>query len=1278
MVLEASDRNNISNILVPHPKSRRVYVSTLYVGLEEVWPNFDKLPAEITIDSDYSFIGKPRGDFQALIKSCDLFLAIYGFRSEGLDEQQEKEYEVALASAKPILAFVHSLYRPESNSRAVSDLLRSSTDDRRRVVRFDPSENLTEPVIREIQRFFRERDGKNADPGPRPGPVELSPYLKNLLLQERDLAEAVPANADHSERWTAQFNAVRTLARLLNERGQIEEAAKVYYELLERFPLERDKRQELEAERDKTIAGESLRGLRAQGSGEIPSETPEELRNLLNEDLERSKKLGDEKAIANSLLELGRLAQHQKRYDEAHMRFRESLEISRKVGDESRVATALIDLGRLARRQAKHDEALRFLREGLEINQKLGNELAEANSLRELGNLALDQKQFFNAHEFFDQSLEINKKLGDERAIASSFFFLGRLASTEQKTDEARRLFNESLHLYQKLDDPQGFAAVTQELRRLAEPDEEEEGKTQGETAKDVSFLGLGHVLEQADRLSKEIRHNRTGCPVMLISLFDDVEDRATHAFLRSFGITRKQLYDVAELQGPGSGTEGNYTKTVARALGMAGRYSAAADMVLGMARQITRNKKADEILPRYLFQALLDEKENRIWLDKLISADAVGWIANTLSTWDDETPITQSAVQAKMVQDRLFANPPTQRDSAAETDLLGFEEYAEALVQIIRRPETRAPLVVGVYGPWGSGKSTFMGLVKRKLDALGQPPATQRSRVGAFIERQLSRLRGLFRKGVRSLRVTTVNYDAWAYADAQKLWAGLVDKIAKELDAELTARDRIAYLINSQSRRLVAAVALGLIPVALFALGYSGRQLPEWLSSLISPIGNKPWLNVPGWITTGVWALYAYFLQRRPLTDKVASLAASFDSAPTAGLVSRIQDEFKTALQARIDPEKKPKSVDTLRTDIRQRVERNELKIVVFIDELDRCPLEKIVEILEAIKLFLAEDIFIVLLGVDTRVAAEAIRLHYKEVRNPNLPREYLEKIVQLPLRVPTAGKTNIETYLQSFMTLPEDEIQTERQDGTAKRPALPPVSDQPSLPSSAGMATQLTQDERPPDLSAKSGVVTRTLNADENQLTTAEARTPYDVSALGRLATLPQMPDTRTEFDAMTAIASEFLDSNPRRIKRLLNTYRYVKILGARLPGSQVQTAGWQRTMLYWLAFTMKWPSFMSETIEAAEQNDPENLTDDFLVGRLQDRNQRFQPKADDIKEYLPLTAKEVLELYQLAPNFLIENPGPDRKPESQAGKSVNGSEPTEPAGSINSVVERNGTSS
>jgi hypothetical protein len=683
-------------------------------------------------------------------------------------------------------------------------------------------------------------------------------------------------------------------------------------------------------------------------------------------------------------------------------------------------------------------------------------------------------------------------------------------------------------------------------------------------------------------------------------------------------------------------------------------------------AQRLASEKGAGEVHPRHLFAgALIADAEGSRWAESFLDAETAGWLKELAISWPEGEPVTRDAVNEHLVRAKKFTTPETHRDSAAEKDLLGFKEHAEALAEIIRKKETQAPLVIGVYGPWGSGKSTFMGLVKRRLDELNRAAAPAEG--GGPLARRWRRLRRHLGKGRRALKLTTVDYDAWAYVDAPKLWAGLVGKIAKELDAELTLRDRLAYLFERHSRRLLAAAVIGLIPFVLFLLGYLTRLTSNWLNAsglLDENQLRRAWAPTAlGGAASAAWAaLCAYLAQRRPVTRAVAALSASFDAAPAAGVISRIQDEFKSALRAKIEGEQGKPDASARWPGIRERIRNNELKIVVFIDELDRCPLERIVEILEAIKLFLAEDIFIVLLGVDTRVASEAIRLHYKEVQNPDLPREYLEKIVQLPLRVPSAERPEIEKYLKGFMNVPDEEVS----DAAAKEEGAQDVSraDEERRPPRGNGREPQAPAQTPPARAARGpelisrgpgGLRLRGGGLDapdpsKMRWRSEPAEPPRPAAPVG---VLPQLPDTRAEFAALSAIAENFLDSNPRRIKRLLNTYRYVKILAARLPGSEVHAASWQTRMLYWLAFTMRWPAFMEASVAAAlaELRKPEEERQQEgafllpLLGKPAPAPER--PAAELVEQHLPLDAGEIVAYYELAPNFLIENPGAAEAP-------------------------------
>ncbi|MDP8222119.1 MAG: SUMF1/EgtB/PvdO family nonheme iron enzyme [Candidatus Lernaella stagnicola] len=84
------------------------------------------------------------------------------------------------------------------------------------------------------------------------------------------------------------------------------------------------------------------------------------------------------------------------------------------------------------------------------------------------------------------------------------------------------------------------------------------------------------------------------------------------------------------------------------------------------------------------------------------------------------------------------------------------------------------------------------------------------------------------------------------------------------------------------------------------------------------------------------------------------------------------------------------------------------DLRIVVCIDDLDRCLPERAIELLEGIKVFLDLPGFYFIIGVDERVIRAGILVRYKDFafdeksEIPVNPREYLEKIIQIPIRLP------------------------------------------------------------------------------------------------------------------------------------------------------------------------------------------------------------------------------------------------------------------------------------
>jgi hypothetical protein len=70
--------------------------------------------------------------------------------------------------------------------------------------------------------------------------------------------------------------------------------------------------------------------------------------------------------------------------------------------------------------------------------------------------------------------------------------------------------------------------------------------------------------------------------------------------------------------------------------------------------------------------------------------------------------------------------------------------------------------------------------------------------------------------------------------------------------------------------------------------------------------------------------------------------------------------------------------------------------RIVLYIDDLDRCSPDQVVKVLQAIHLLLAFRLFVVVLGVDSRWLEASLKSHYDTLLEK--PADYLEKIIQVP----------------------------------------------------------------------------------------------------------------------------------------------------------------------------------------------------------------------------------------------------------------------------------------
>ncbi|MEZ5101662.1 MAG: P-loop NTPase fold protein [Thermoleophilia bacterium] len=188
--------------------------------------------------------------------------------------------------------------------------------------------------------------------------------------------------------------------------------------------------------------------------------------------------------------------------------------------------------------------------------------------------------------------------------------------------------------------------------------------------------------------------------------------------------------------------------------------------------------------------------------------------------------------------------------------------------------------------------------------------------------------------------------------------------------------------------------------------------------------------------------------------------------------------------------------------------------RIVLYIDDLDRCPAAKVVEVLQAVHLLLAFDLFVVVVAVDSRWLAEALLEHYPalvaegERRAQATPADYLEKIFQIPYWVRPLGDDQRRSLIRGLLA------------GNVAAPTGAPTDGEPHAAGEGAPRVGPEHDEVLARLLARDGALPSLAAA-------TLALAPEELAFLEELAPL--------------------LGATPRAVKRFANLYQLVSALPA-----------------------------------------------------------------------------------------------------------------------------------
>ena len=110
--------------------------------------------------------------------------------------------------------------------------------------------------------------------------------------------------------------------------------------------------------------------------------------------------------------------------------------------------------------------------------------------------------------------------------------------------------------------------------------------------------------------------------------------------------------------------------------------------------------------------------------------------------------------------------------------------------------------------------------------------------------------------------------------------------------------------------------------------------------------------------------------------------------------------------------------AIETLLRSRKGRFKFNDAaRLIIFIDDLDRCEESVIVQLLESIKLYLHSQRCVFILGIDPDAVLGALKRHWKE-RSEQSNAEYLEKLVQAQLEVPQPSTKLVRSLIEAQLS--------------------------------------------------------------------------------------------------------------------------------------------------------------------------------------------------------------------------------------------------------------------
>jgi KAP family P-loop domain len=360
-----------------------------------------------------------------------------------------------------------------------------------------------------------------------------------------------------------------------------------------------------------------------------------------------------------------------------------------------------------------------------------------------------------------------------------------------------------------------------------------------------------------------------------------------------------------------------------------------------------------------------------------------------------DETRFSQTGVGTRADQG------PTRVERHALNDALDRGKITSALVQLISSRIDVAPIAIGLFGHWGSGKSSQIDFVKQELSHL------------------------------HAQRIRFAEFNAWQHEKSENLGAALAQTVVEALVKDLGFIDQLTLSVQLATRRksrlthslskdakgawslfyrwaTVLAPLFGPAAVVTFAafVVLANYQWPElntaknWVGSVSSGIAAL-WIGWHKFISVNLTQWF-----NRISTNNSFSTLALPDFSAKLGSFHEIHTTLRHLCALQLSgTDDTPTSGDYL---------------FLVIDDLDRCTPLAVKQVFDAVRLVASIPRVVTLVAIDDRIAFAAVATHYDKFnfagRDPGqVARDYLAKVFQVAITLPPVDVANSNRFIHS-----------------------------------------------------------------------------------------------------------------------------------------------------------------------------------------------------------------------------------------------------------------------